>query len=159
MTACGLIFACACVAQTPAPDLPQDKQDREKPTPAPIERGASTAFLDFGHPTIGARVTRVAFSSDFEVTRVAGGGIFAHFDSPWLSRKVFGKETDAFGLFAGFTACSIDRNLAVNEPSGTPLFADFGLDFAVINNDNWVATIQAGVEYGYFGGEIGRAHV
>lgn len=130
---------------------------QESPDPAPpgvtLESAPSSNLLDFNRIDAGFRVGAIAFSADFESHMQFAAGLLVRAPSPWISRDLFGMESEDVGAFLGLTSSRINRDIdpAFEDSGGGLFFASIGLDFDLIRFGSLSAGAQAGLQYGYFG--------
>lgn len=146
----------AAAAQNAEPAVPQQeeaKPPQQPPAPPEAQEAAGTPFLDFDRLEATPRLGLVFFSDDFEADPEFAAGVQLRAPLPWLSRDVFGLESDDFGLFVDFTVSSIERDIDILEdPDGTLFFASLGFDFTFARDDTWLGQAQLGIQFGDFGG-------
>jgi hypothetical protein len=137
--------------------LPRSVAQAEQPQPRPQQpappAGESNDFFTFGRVQASARAGIIAFSEDFEADPQFVAGIGARVDWTWLSRDVFGFDSDRIGLYADLSFSKIERDLDfLEENDGTLIFVGFGFDFNFYEDESWIFRAQAGFQYGHFGG-------
>jgi hypothetical protein len=137
--------------------LPRSLGQAEAPQPRPDLRapqdGATHDVFSFGRVQASARVGFTGFSEDFESDPQFLAGVAARVDWPWMSRDVFGFESDRIGLYLDFGVSKIDRDLEfLRKKSATVFFVGFGTDINLYEDETCIFRAQLGVQYGNFGG-------
>ncbi len=110
--------------------------------------------LDFDRLEAGARFGWLRFSADFEADSELTAGALFRIPSPWLSRSVFGFESDDIAAFLDFTGSRLERDAdtVAEDSDATIYFAGFGVDWTFARSDVVAASAQLGLQYGWFGG-------
>lgn len=116
-------------------------------------RGDDNAFLALDETELSLRGGMLWFSEDFGADPEPAGGALLEVPMPWLGHGVFGLPRDGIGVFASFTASSMDRDYSppVLEPSGDLMFFNTGLSLSLLRNDTWLARIYGGYQYADYG--------
>jgi hypothetical protein len=128
-----------------------DPPVREAPQAA--SRASSGALFDFRGFEAAARGGIVWFSENYEADPEPCAGLLMRAPMPWLSRGLFGFSEDRFGFFVSATASQIDRGFEppFQQPDGTLLFGNAGVDFSLARSDSFVLATQAGAQYADYG--------
>ena len=132
-------------------EAPQPKPQELK-APEPVQ-GESHDVFSFGRVQASARIGFAGYSEDFESDAQALFGIAARVDWPWMSRDVFGFDTDRIGLYADLSITKIDRDLDFLEKKDATVFlVGFGADVNLYEDETCIFRTQLGMQYGNFGG-------
>jgi hypothetical protein len=124
----------------------------QDPVPEPVR--PSPAFLDFDRLEAGLRFGCIRFGADFEADPEPAAGAVVRIPSPWLSRGVFGLESDDVALFLDFTGSRLERDAdqVAEDPDATIHFAGLGVDWTFARSETLSASAHVGLQYGWFGG-------
>ena len=140
--------------------LPTSIQDTAPPpeTPRPSELapvdGTRRPFVDLDWLEVGVRGGMAFFSEDFEADPSPSLALQARAPMPWLSPSS-NPEAELFGLFVQLSAAKIERDLRLQDPSGTALFVTAGVDYTFIRDGTWLLMAHAGPQYVSYGGVSG----
>lgn len=137
--------------------LPRSLQDQEaapqRPAPGQAQPEVENPDLfDFSGSYINAHGGYVVYSHTFKDSGSVSGGALFDVPSPLIS-KIFGTDPHRVGFFVDLTAAGLHRDIVTTQKtSGTALFVSFGTDVYLYHDESFRMQIQAGGQYGYFGG-------
>jgi len=144
-------------------DKPKPQEEKQPPPlrreepplpPMRLEEDGGGGFIDLEWLEIQSRVGIAFFSDSYKIDPSPQVSLLLHAPMPWLSPSS-DPGGEYFGIFMELTVLPVvERNLdpPPDKTSGTCLFVSLGLDFTILRNQTFFLTVQAGGQYGTYGG-------
>lgn len=138
------------LSQDEAPQRPTTLQPQQ-----PQEPNDDQDMIDLKAGSVDIHAGILTFSSKFKAHVQPVGGVELRAPSPLLS-GIVSSEPDRIGFLLDLEGSSVKRNLSgLSKDSGGLFFATAALDGTFYRDDDFQAQVEAGIQYGYFGGVTG----